>query len=74
MKAYRWLLRAYPAAFRARYGAEMEGTFGLMLRAARARGGRPPWPASGSARPSTSSPTAPGNAARRVCGIEEHDS
>ena len=40
MTAYRWLLRAFPPAFRTRYGPEMAITFELMLREARARGGR----------------------------------
>lgn len=40
MKAYRWLLAAYPRAFRMRYGAEMEQTFAEMLADARSRAGR----------------------------------
>jgi putative ABC transport system permease protein len=40
MTPYRWLLGAYPRAFRRRYGAEMEATFALMRADARARSGR----------------------------------
>lgn len=39
MRIYRWLLLAYPRAFRARYGPEMERTFARMLAEARRRGG-----------------------------------